>query len=504
MALAPLSMLLYFVCTSTTILLLYLGHRSRKNLLPLPPGPRRLPLIGHLFAIPSSYEWETYMTWSQRYNSDILHLNVVGTSVIVLSSMQTAIDLLEKRSDKYSHRPPMPMVNELMGWDFHFGTLAAGPQIGCRRNLRRQFYQTFNPTAVLKQYPKEHTACHELLRRLVRDPENFVHHIRHMAGEVILWAAYGIVVRPENDPHVKRAEDAMRAMAHAIIPGRFLVDSIPALKIPSGMLSELMIDAPFAEVKRNMAAGTAPISFTSTQLGKIRHPDEERAVKEVAGAMYVSGVDTTVSTISYFVLAMLSNPDAQRKAQEEIDSVVGDGRFRISRTSHFCSMSPRLLKKCFVGFPQAQSVPVPHFIEAEDEYHGYRIPAKSIVMANVWAIFHDETTYPDSHSFKPERWLLDGKPNLALGSPLDAAFGFGRRVCPGKQFAYSSVWITIASILATFDITKAADENGDIIEPTYEYLSAMVTQPLPFKCSITPRSAETERLISQTILVENA
>ncbi|KAJ7863283.1 cytochrome P450 [Mycena olivaceomarginata] len=474
MALAPLSMLLYFVCTSTTILLLYLGHRSRKNLLPLPPGPRRLPLIGHLFAIPSSYEWETYMTW----NSDILHLNVVGTSVIVLSSMQTAIDLLEKRSDKYSHRPPMPMVNELMGWDFHFGTLAAGPQ--------RQFYQTFNPTAVLKQYPKEHTACHELLRRLVRDPENFVHHIRHMAGEVILWAAYGIVVRPENDPHVKRAEDAMRAMAHAIIPGRFLVVSqglhsglkyLPEWFPGAGFkrlarewreLSELMIDAPFAEVEAehvfSQAAGTAPISFTSTQLGKIRHPDEERAVKEVAGAMYVSG--GRHDCVDNLIL---------QKAQEEIDSV------------------PFLL---YVSL--ACPVAVPHFIEAEDEYHGYRIPAKSIVMANVWAIFHDETTYPDSHSFKPERWLLDGKPNLALGSPLDAAFGFGRRVCPGKQFAYSSVWITIASILATFDITKAADENGDIIEPTYEYLSAMVTQPLPFKCSITPR------LISQTILVENA
>lgn len=54
---------------------------------------------------------------------------------------------------------------------------------------------------------------------------NHITSIASMAGEVILWAAYGIVVRPENDPHVKRAEDAMRAMAHAMIPGRFLVVS---------------------------------------------------------------------------------------------------------------------------------------------------------------------------------------------------------------------------------------------------------------------------------------
>ncbi|KAF7333120.1 Cytochrome P450 [Mycena venus] len=478
-------MLLYLVCVFTAILLLYLGHRSRKNLLPLPPGPRRLPLIGHLLAMPSSYEWETYMTWSQQYSKASLARPDLQINAVT--------------------RPPMPMVNELMGWDFHFGFIKYGERW---RNLRRLFYQTFNPTAVMEQYPKEHAACHELLRRLVRDPENFVHHLRHMTGGVILWTAYGIVVRPENDPHVKRAEDALRAMAHAIIPGRFLVDSIPALKyLPEWFpgagfkrlarewreLSELMIDAPFDEVKRNMAAGTAPISFTSTQLGNIRHPDEERAVKEVAGAMYVSGVDTTMSTISYFVLAMLSNPDAQRKAQEEIDSVVGDGRLPTSADEALLPYVSSLVKEVFRWIPSGP-------VEAEDEYHGYRIPAKSIVMVNVWAIFHDETTYPDSHSFRPERWLLDGKPNLAMGSPLDAAFG----VCPGKQFAYSLVWITIASILATFDITKAVDENGDIIEPTYEYLSAMVTQPLPFKCSITPRSAEAERLISETILVENA
>lgn len=130
-----------------------------------------------------------------------------------------------------------------------------------------------------------------------------------------------------------------------------------------------MIDAPFAEVKRNMvggdlsksptrsnavfsqAAGTAPISFTSTQLGKIRHPDEERAVKEVAGAMYVSGVDTTVSTISYFVLAMLSNPDAQRKAQEEIDSVVGDGRLPNFADEPFLLYVSSLVKEVFRWIP---------------------------------------------------------------------------------------------------------------------------------------------------------
>jgi hypothetical protein len=35
--------------------------------------------------------------------------------------------------------------------------------------------------------------------------------------------------------------------------------------------------------------------------------------------------------------------------------------------------------------------------------------------------------------------------------------------------AMSSMWITIASILSTFDITKAVGDDGNVIEPTYEF-----------------------------------
>ena len=45
------------------------------------------------------------------------------------------------------------------------------------------------------------------------------------------------------------------------------------------------------------------------------------------------------------------------------------------------------------------------------------------------------------------------------------------RGCPGRHMAESAVWITIASILAAFNITKAVDENGEVIEPSYEYVS---------------------------------
>lgn len=49
--------------------------------------------------------------------------------------------------------------------------------------------------------------------------------------------------------------------------------------------------------------------------------------------------------------------------------------------------------------------------------------------------------------------------------PMDVAFGFGRRICPGRFMAYESMWITIASMLAVFNIEKAKDVNGEDITP---------------------------------------
>lgn len=40
--------------------------------------------------------------------------------------------------------------------------------------------------------------------------------------------------------------------------------------------------------------------------------------------------------------------------------------------------------------------------------------------------------------------------------------------------AFSAVWVAIASLIYVFDFEKAVDENGNIVEPTHEYISALV------------------------------
>ncbi|KAJ7142240.1 cytochrome P450 [Mycena epipterygia] len=495
-------------------IILYSLHSklTTRSKLPLPPGPKKLPIVGNLFDLPPAFEWETYKEWSRQYKSDIIQLDLVGQSVIILSSLETTEDLLDKRSSIYSDRPRLPMLNELMGWTFNFALMKYGD---IWRAHRRLFSQGFSAAAARNFHPKELAATHGLLRRLAHTPEAFRDHIRQMAGEIIIPVAYGIDVLPVNDPYLAAAEHAVEVGKQAVIPGRFLVDSIPLLKhVPDWFpgagfkrqakewseVGRVLVDNPFDEVKRQIASGTASYSFSSDSLRILSESDDkyydEDTVKATAASMYIAGADTTVTALSTFFLAMLANPEAQRKARMEMDAVLGQGQLPNFNDEQSLPYVSALVKEVFRWRPVAP-LGVPHFLAVEDEYRGYRIPAGSVVFGNVWAILQNEM-YPDPNAFKPERFLRDGKLNPDVRDP-QAAFGFGRRICPGRHMAMSSVWITIASVLAVFEITKPVGDDGQIIEPSFEYSPGLFSVPLPFKCSIKPRSLDAAALIEATL-----
>ncbi|KAJ6460011.1 cytochrome P450, partial [Mycena sanguinolenta] len=493
------------LCASSTWL--YTAPRS-KLLLPLPPGPKKLPLVGNLFDMTRTrLPWEACMDWSKTFNSDIIHLELAGTSVVVLSSVEATDALLGSRSSIYSDRPTFRMAGELMGWDF----------LICKRTHRRLFVQeTSNLMGSEGFHNAERLAAEALLRRLLLHPEEFLDHLDLMPGEVMISAAYGIDPLPANDPYISLAEEAGKAFSLAMVPGRFLVDSIPLLKyVPEWFpgagfkriarevraLTQKLRDVPFAETKRRVVPQA---SFTANALRNVDATNKsypERIVKNAAAMVYMGGTATTSSVLASFILAMLANPDAQKKAQQEIDSVLGHGNLpdpghKKEEMPYVDAVVKELLRwrnaTPFGSLPLAYDCNVVIDMYFEDSYRGYRLPARSLVIGNAWS-----TMYPDPYFFKPERFLLDGKLNCKVRDP-EAAFGFGRRICPGQQMGISTIWIAVVSILAMFNITKAVGEDGELIEPSYEEAGGIVLSPVPFKCKITPRSEAAKRAIQAT------
>ncbi|KAJ3774227.1 cytochrome P450 [Lentinula raphanica] len=215
------------ISTFACLAIWYARNRGSKRTLPLPPGPKKLPLLGNNLDMPSSYQWNTFSRWAEQFNSDILHLRVAGEDYIILNSHQAVIDLLEKRSVIYSGRPHAAMLQDLIGWDRDLLVLPYGEDLKAHRKL---FQQEFHPNNNVLHQPHEKKALVVFLNNLLDTPEDWLAHIRLMTGTIIFAIAYGIHVEHKDDPNIAAAERMMAVLSAAGMPGTFLVDVFPILK----------------------------------------------------------------------------------------------------------------------------------------------------------------------------------------------------------------------------------------------------------------------------------
>ncbi|KAJ8079370.1 hypothetical protein PM082_021875 [Marasmius tenuissimus] len=382
---------------------------------------------------------------------------------------------------------------------------------------RKMIHQEFNPKQSERYEPQTVKAIRNLLVDLLREPDNFYHLLRHMAGSTILSITYGITIKPSEvgDPAIDTADRALHGFVAAGVPGSFLVDYVPALKsIPLwfpgasfkakaqewGRDAQKMLNDPFNVVKKQIAQGTNKPCFISYCMdnkgnANLSEEEEDEIIRDSAGAMYLAGTDTTVCALHILILAMVCYPEAQELAQAELDRVVGRDRLPELKDREKLPYVTALLFETMRWQP-VNPVGLAHLVTEEDEYKGYRIPRNSIVLGNAWAIFRDPEIYgPEPDRFKPGRFLTpDGQINPDVPEPT-IFWGTGRRICPGRHFAMLNMHAVVASMLHCFSIAKARDEFGNEITPTQEFTTSLQNRPVPFPCSIKPRSAHHENLI---------
>ncbi|KAK7024506.1 hypothetical protein VNI00_016259 [Paramarasmius palmivorus] len=372
---------------------------------------------------------------------------------------------------------------------------------------RRLFHQEFPQAETSKHDGEILKGNMALLNNMLHEPEYYRDHIRKMSGSIIISVTYGIDTLPHDDPHIDIAEKALDVFLNALNPGAFAVDSLPWLKyVPEWFpgagfkrkakewrkIYQDLANQPFAVTRNELDTGIARESFVSNSLQKLSESQDagytEETVKETAATMYEAGTDTIYTGLLSFILAML-------KAQQELDRVVGSGRLPDFADKDALPYCTAIMYEVMRWQPIGP-VGVIHYIHVEDEYRGYHIPKDSTVIPNAWAILHDEDMYPDPYRFNPDRWIKDGKINPDIRDTT-AGFGFGRRICPGRFLAQSSMFLTVVTMLSAFEISKSVDSHGNIIEPKVEYVSSLQNRPAPFQCRIKPRSDVHARLIRE-------
>jgi len=219
---------------------------------------------------------------------------------------------------------------------------------------------------------------------------------------------------------------------------------------------------------------------------------EEKNAKDVAAISYIGGADTADSAVQTLFLAMALYPEVQKKAQAEIDAVVGPDRlpeFEDRPSLPYINAVVKELMRWNLVTPLA----FPHMATNDDEYDGYYIPKGTIIFGNGWSILHDPKSFNNPMEYQPERYLKDGKLNPDIMDPASVAFGYGRRICPGRHLADNSLYSIVSCLLAVYDIKPPAEG----LKP--EFTSGVVSSPVHFNCSITPRTSAAEALIRDSI-----
>ncbi|OTA57464.1 cytochrome P450 [Hypoxylon sp. EC38] len=490
---------------------------------PLPPSPPAEPILGHFRRLPMENAHLKHMEYAKKYNSDIVYFNVLGNHMIVLNTQKAANELLDKRGANYQDRPKFVLF-DVMGWGLTLTFLPYGP----RFRLHRSVLQTgFTKTAITNYRPIQEDEARQAVSRILKHPEAWEFSLRRFASAIVLRIGFGVTVRSDEDPYIKIAIDANMATGGGGNPGTALVDYFPLFRyVPEflnfskslqharrwGWAIKNLHDIPFSAIKKEFDAahtskdeGTANPSFAYSLLTKYKENEEQgipnqltlQDIQGASGAVFIAGSNTTFATTTIAILNMMLNPDVFEKARAEIDRVVGTDRlptledrpnlryidYLVEETSRWRPLSP---------------IGIPHRSLNDDVYNGMFIPKGTLVYYNTFAMSRDQTVYKNPDKFNPDRYIPkeeggDGEPLLV------GPFGFGRRVCVGRHLAQASVWIMMATLIATTDISKPIGLDGKPIEQTITFSTGLSSHPGKLDVVFRPRSEKALRLLAEAV-----
>ncbi|XP_020597992.1 premnaspirodiene oxygenase-like [Phalaenopsis equestris] len=493
------------ILSSFLILFLILKFKNSKRRLEggwrEAPGPWNLPIIGSLHLVVGRHPpHQSFRNLSAVYGP-IMSLKLGDIKVVIISSAEAAREIMKTHDIDFASRP----VNESVEAIFYgSNNMVFGPCNEFWRQMRRLCSMELLSIRRVRSF------------RAVREDE-VSHLIRHIA------ASSGVVVNLSS----KMAETSNNIMARASIGGRcddqklFLSALSDAVEILSGFtIVDLFPSIPFIRritgylkgleqcgkkldtmaekiveehkekwakhVSNNdngqlMEEDLTDVLLRVQREDSLQFPITNDNIKALINDMLMAGSETTSTTLEWAMSEMVQNPTIMEKAQREVREVIGNSG-GLENLADEKLISGRLtylqlvIKETLRLHPPGPLL-LPRENQESQVIMGYVIPAKTKVMINMWAIGREEKYWGDPESFRPERFEenhVDFK-----GAHFEyVPFGAGKRICPGMQFALSTLEIILAHLLYYFD-WKFLGEKGEKLDMTEAFgITARKKAPL--------------------------
>ncbi|KAG8916590.1 hypothetical protein FRC00_014653, partial [Tulasnella sp. 408] len=417
-SLNPVSTAAAVVGAAALYKVLQIGRRDAD----LPPGPPTRPVLGNLLDFPTSYAHLTFEKWAQQYG-EIFSLKIANGTIVSLNSPQAVRFVLDKKNSSTSNRPELYVLNYITNGLF-LGFMQAGPEW---KIMRRAVTEILKPQAVDRHLPIQYAESAQFMFDLMSKPEKLClkeyhqehyNHCARYAVSVVVSIVFGQRIPRYDSPLAAAFRGNSEMLDYLLQPGNTPpVDLIPAFKLlPERFASWKTVcrtqkehirrfyDGLVSTCEDRMKKGNGNGCFVETLVERRESLGMTREMIMYLGEGLVEpGEDSARTYLQNLILLLLAHPEVQKRAQDEADQVVGPDRLPTMEDVKNMPYARAVMDEVIRSRPSPLGVP--HASSEEVIYNNYRIPEKSIIFFNTWAIYHDENLFDHPYEFRPERFL---------------------------------------------------------------------------------------------------
>ncbi|XP_022956399.1 cytochrome P450 71B2-like [Cucurbita moschata] len=457
---------LLFLCSSLLLLKTIRKQANPNNKL-LPPGPPKLPLLGHLHLI-GSLPHRSLSQLSKKYGPVML-LQLGSVPTIVISSAAAARELFKFHDLASCSRP---LLTGSGRFSYNFVDLNLSPYGERWRELRKIcMLQLFNPRRVESFQEIREEEVGRLVNSISQSsssssPIDLSDKLYSLTANITTRVAFGSIfsggkLDDEHFQHVMRR-------AVAAIGSFSMTDFIPSfgwiIDRLNGVHERLEksfaeMDAFFQHVVEDRInfkkSSKNEENIVDVLLRMERESSESDAlkvtqdcVKALIMDIFLAGVETGASTIVWAMAELVRNPKVMKKLQDKIRSCIKEDSVKeidLEKLEYLKMVVKEVLRL----HPPAPLLP-PRETISPFKLNGYDIDPKHHLHINVWAIGRDPQSWTDPEEFFPERFIESNVDYKGQNFEL-IPFGGGRRICPGMNMAILVVELALANLLLCFD-----------------------------------------------------
>ncbi|KAF4628143.1 hypothetical protein G7Y89_g10005 [Cudoniella acicularis] len=189
---------------------------------------------------------------------------------------------------------------------------------------------------------------------------------------------------------------------------------------------------------------------------------EKDAMEELLIIMS-AGVETTTTAVKAILFLILKTPGVMLKLQKEIDEVIlKDSTIPIKETTlHNMPYFQACISEGLRMYPPSFQLRERMTPPSGDQLGDYFIPGGTFIGINSKGVQLTNVVGEDPNSFRPERWLVNDKEQLAqMGRNLELVFNYGSTKCLGMNIALMELDKVVFELFRNFNIKLACKARG--------------------------------------------